>query len=95
VIATKAGGPAEIVENGQSGLLTAPGNDEELAAAMLRVFSDDSLREQMQRNAVIRFERRFSFDHMAAELSSVLHEAVACRSRLAGQLAEPTAGSAK
>jgi glycosyltransferase involved in cell wall biosynthesis len=96
VIATKAGGPAEIVENGQSGLLTAPGNDEELAAALLRVFSDDSLREQLQRNAVVRFESRFSFERMSAELSCVLRDAAASRARAgANRLPAPTAGRAE
>src|SRR5205814_42692 len=40
VIATNAGGVPEIIEDGVSGILVAPGNADELAAAIRRVFSD-------------------------------------------------------
>ena len=40
VIAARAGGAAEIVQDEQTGLLVAPGNAQELTAALLRLQND-------------------------------------------------------
>jgi glycosyltransferase involved in cell wall biosynthesis len=79
VIASRAGGPSEIIEEGKSGLLTRPGDDAELAAAMLRVLSDHRFRAELAWNGRARVESCFSFDRMTQELSSVLRDVVACR----------------
>jgi glycosyltransferase involved in cell wall biosynthesis len=81
VIAANAGGPAEIIEQEKSGLLTEPGNDAELAAAMRRVLSDSDLRRRLGRGAVERVESRFSFRRMADDLTCVLHEVTSTRIR--------------
>ena len=79
VIASRGGGPSEIIEEGNSGLLTTPGNDEELAAAMLRVLRDDEFRERLSAGGRDRVDACFSFRRMAHELSSVLHEVLEVR----------------
>jgi len=73
VIASNAGGPAEIIEAGNSGLLTRPGDHSELGEAMLRVLTDRELRGRLARNGAARLESRFSFHRMASDLTSILH----------------------
>jgi glycosyltransferase involved in cell wall biosynthesis len=48
VVATRAGGIPEIIKEGVSGLLVSPQNPEALAAAVLNVLRDSSLREKFQ-----------------------------------------------
>ena len=52
VIATSAGGVAEVVQDGVNGLLVAVGDVDGLAAAVDRYFDDDALRERLRANAV-------------------------------------------
>lgn len=51
VVASRAGGAVEIVEDGVTGLLTPPGDSAALAAAMIRLLADASLRTRLQENA--------------------------------------------
>jgi glycosyltransferase involved in cell wall biosynthesis len=48
VIATTTGGVAEIVRDGENGLLVAPGDARGLAGALTRFFSDDAMRARLQ-----------------------------------------------
>lgn len=83
VIASNAGGPAEIIEPGCSGLLTSPGDDAQLAEAMLFLLRDTQLREEMGRNAKLRVNEHFSFEKMTGSLQAVLAEVVAAREGVA------------
>jgi len=47
IVATNIEGYASVLTNGQEGLLVPPKNDRGLAQALLRLMSDDSLRQQM------------------------------------------------
>lgn len=47
VIATRVGGVAELVQDGQSGLLVAPGDADGLAQAIMRLADDPALRADM------------------------------------------------
>lgn len=47
VVASNAGGLAEIVQDGQTGLLVPPGDVDALAAALLRLLRDRELAEQL------------------------------------------------
>jgi glycosyltransferase involved in cell wall biosynthesis len=51
VIATRAGGVAEVVEDGRNGLLVPVGDPAALADAIRRYFGDDELRATMRANA--------------------------------------------
>lgn len=52
MIVTRVGGLPEIVDDGQSGLLVAPGDVGDLAAAMQRLIDDHELRERMSAASV-------------------------------------------
>lgn len=59
VIATRTGGIPEIVVEGESGLLVTPGSVDELAMALDRLASDESLRSRLGQAARRRTEERF------------------------------------
>jgi len=48
VLATSVGGVAEVVHDGENGLLVPPGDVEALAAAVRRYFEDDGVRERLR-----------------------------------------------
>jgi glycosyltransferase involved in cell wall biosynthesis len=51
VLAARAGGPAEVIEDGRTGLLYEPGNADALAAAMQQAAADPALRRKLVRAA--------------------------------------------
>lgn len=71
LVATAAGGPTEIVEDGQSGLLVAPGNVHAMAAAVLRIVNDGTLATRLARGARER-AHSFSDEQMARQWADLL-----------------------
>ena len=67
VIATRAGGPREIVEENVTGLLIPPGDPAALARAMQLLLKDKVLRIGMGQRGHERFEERFTAARMAQE----------------------------
>lgn len=59
-VATAVGGTAEVVEHGVTGLLTPPGDEEALAAALERLLRDRSTAARLGREARRRAEERFA-----------------------------------
>jgi|GEM_PF-306840 len=59
VVTTTAGGLPEVVEDGVTGILVAPGDAPALAEAMLRLLRDTDLRSRIGRAGRERAERRF------------------------------------
>ncbi len=51
VVATAAGGPAEVIEHGKDGILVPPGNANAMARAVLNLMSDKPLRHRMGKAA--------------------------------------------
>ena len=65
VIASRVGGIPELVRHEESGLLVQPGDDKELAAAMLRLLGEPVLRADVA-SAGLRLARHdLSFDEKA------------------------------
>jgi glycosyltransferase involved in cell wall biosynthesis len=71
VIASAAGGAAEIVESEVDALTHTPGDVEGLAAGIARLAADPELRRQLGRRARATAERRFDNGRLAAELAGV------------------------
>lgn len=68
VVSTRVSGIPELIEDGMSGLLAAPGNDQELANAIARLTSDSALRERLAREARGVIEQAFNIRLTAAQL---------------------------
>ncbi len=73
-VATNAGGNAEIVEDGVTGLLVPPDNPEFLAAAVLRLLRDPDLACRLGRSGREFVCRRFGFDKLVEQIEGLYSE---------------------
>lgn len=80
VVATRAGGIPEAVEDGVTGLLVPARDPQALAEALLKLLSAGAQRERMGQAARRRFEERFTADRMVDETLVVYREALDGRS---------------
>jgi glycosyltransferase involved in cell wall biosynthesis len=71
VIATTTGGVAEVVRDGENGLLVASGDAEALADAIRRYLGDDGLRARLRAGAAPSVER-YAPERVFAELEATL-----------------------
>lgn len=76
VIATKAGGAAEIIEHEHTGLHVTPDNAGELAEAMLRLQNDPALAAELAQNAQQAARATYGLDAVQAKIESVIRNAV-------------------
>lgn len=74
-VASDAGGPQDIVRNGETGLLVPPGDPGALADAIGRLAVDPDLRDRLGRAGAEDVRRRFSIDRVADEVAAV-HESL-------------------
>ena len=72
VVAVAAGGPAEIVEDGVSGLLVQRAGGDELAGAFQRVVESDDLRDSLVAGGRRAVEERFTTRRMVDQLTSAI-----------------------
>ncbi len=71
VVVSRSGGTAEGVNDGESGLLFAPGDEGALTSHLLRVLQDAALRERMGRAARALMERRFDLVTQTGRLEAI------------------------
>lgn len=88
VIAADGGGPAEVITHERNGLLYAPGDADALAQALLRLTSDQSLRERLGAAARLRAED-FTAQRIGPEVMAVYHRVTAGGTRY-GRAFEPS-----
>ncbi|MBN2713154.1 MAG: glycosyltransferase family 4 protein, partial [Planctomycetes bacterium] len=81
VIATKAGGIPEIVDDGKTGILVEPKDGEALSLALIELLEDKKKREHMARNAHDFATRNFSNDKMVEGTLEVYAELEAGKSK--------------
>jgi len=74
VIATRAGGPVELIDDGVNGILVPPQRPDELARALERLLDDPNLRRSMATAGRQLVERRFDAAGMAAQVMQVYDE---------------------
>jgi glycosyltransferase involved in cell wall biosynthesis len=67
VIASRVGGLAETVVDGETGLLVPPGDADSLARAMANLLSDESLRAAFGRRGAERVRAMFTLQRMASK----------------------------
>ncbi|HZV87929.1 MAG TPA: glycosyltransferase [Candidatus Binatus sp.] len=89
VVATAIGGTLEQIEDGRTGLLTTPGDEQELAVALEQLLLQDDLILELSQNGRKRFEQEFEFEKFFRTLMSVyedvLKERRICAADLSGQ----------
>jgi len=91
IVATRAGGIPEIVEDGVNGLLVPIRDARALADAIVRALKDAALRQRMGDAGFARVNERFTVERMVAETAGV-YARVAGRPHVAGTENPPAAG---
>lgn len=81
VVATKSGGPEEIIRDEHDGLLVDVGKPELIAAAIERLASEPALRQRLARNAGESVRARYTLRRMFAAYEG-LYEACLCSDRV-------------
>jgi L-malate glycosyltransferase len=71
IVATRAGGIPEIVEDGVNGLLVPPRDHAELAHVIVRTLKDAGLRRRLGEAGFARVRERFTVERMVAQTSEV------------------------
>ncbi len=66
VVATKFGGIRKNLRDGYDALMVDPGDEEEFAAAMTRLLTDESLSKKLVENGLETIRERFSWEAIAA-----------------------------
>lgn len=72
VVATRVGGLAEILRNGETGLLVPPEDPASMAAACLRLLADPALRRRLGQAARAEVEARFAPEVIARKVAGFL-----------------------
>ena len=75
VVASRAGGLAEVIRDSVDGFLVEPGNPTELSSAIVRLLGDESLRNEMGKNARARFEKCFDLEKQVKNFGDWLERA--------------------
>lgn len=74
VIASAAGGATEIIEDGVTGVLTAPGDARTLATAICRLLQDPVLAKRIAEAGKVAASRRFALEDRVNEIDTVIEE---------------------
>jgi glycosyltransferase involved in cell wall biosynthesis len=80
VVAAKAGGPMEIIEDGATGLLTEVGDVDDLAVALRRLADDPALRKKLG-SAARRASEQYAPELIARQLTDLYTEVLLTRER--------------
>ena len=71
IVATTAGGMPEVVQDGKTGILVPPRNDQAMADAIVKLLKDPALRERMGAAGLSRVNAKFSAERMVADTLQV------------------------
>jgi glycosyltransferase involved in cell wall biosynthesis len=74
VIATNVGNFAEMVLDGETGLIVPPKDSDALAQAIITLLKDEHLRRQMGENAYLIMNERFSRKTIADKLNEIYQD---------------------
>jgi glycosyltransferase involved in cell wall biosynthesis len=83
IVATRAGGIPEIIEDGVNGLLVPVRDSHALAAAIVRALKDPAMRLRMGETGLARVEERFTVERMVSDTADV-YGRLASRPHVAG-----------
>jgi len=85
IVATRAGGIPEIIEDEVNGLLVPPRDHTALAQAIVRALKDDGLRRRMGDAGLARVRERFTVERMVEETAAVYSKLELRTQNLEGQ----------
>ena len=71
IIATSVGGLPELVVDGKTGYLAAPGDSAQLGNFIIELYNDKEKRERMGRASRIRVEERFNLQEMILQIEAL------------------------
>lgn len=71
IVATAVNQTQTIIEDGRTGILVAPGNDDDFAAAIAHLLNDPQKRQLLGRNARRQAEERYSWDAYIEQLEKI------------------------
>jgi glycosyltransferase involved in cell wall biosynthesis len=71
IVATRAGGIPEVVDDGATGVLVPPRDHRAMAAAIVRMLKDEETRRQMGEAGFARVRERFTVERMVAGTAAV------------------------
>jgi glycosyltransferase involved in cell wall biosynthesis len=74
VIASRLGQPADIIKDGQTGLLVEPGSAQDLALAIEKLARDEALRARLGRGAREAVAAQYTWRHNAARVFQTIEE---------------------
>jgi glycosyltransferase involved in cell wall biosynthesis len=77
VIASNHGGPAELIDHGQDGLLVPAEDPDSLAGAIIKLIDNPDYAEDMRRVALDKIRNRFVFGKIGEQIEAYLQEVVA------------------
>lgn len=80
VIASRLGAMAELVRDGETGLLFKPGNAEDLADKVNRLWNSPELLEKMSSNCRAEYLAKFTAEKNYKQLMAIYHRAIALHS---------------
>jgi glycogen synthase len=83
IVAAAVGGPAEILEQGRTGLLFPPGDVQALSTALMRLLKDVNQRRQIGQAAAIEVRRNWLWSRRVIEMLDVYDELLLTVSRAA------------
>ncbi len=76
IVSTNVGGIPELIESGQNGILVEADNEVELAGAIVKMLSDNSLARAMGENSMKKVRERFSWEVAAQKTERVYNELI-------------------
>ena len=85
LVATNVGGNSEIIEDGVSGIIVPPGDEQALTAAILRLMDDENLRATMGKAAQKRVRTNYSLDQTVTEYKKLYEQVTANRIKQEGR----------
>ncbi|MFC1999660.1 glycosyltransferase [Chloroflexota bacterium] len=74
VVASNVGGIPDIIEPNWNGLLSKPGNPQDIADKVVELLSDKRLRERLSQNALETVRVSFSWEAVAKKFSTLYHD---------------------
>ncbi|MFA5350086.1 MAG: GT4 family glycosyltransferase PelF [Candidatus Omnitrophota bacterium] len=76
VVATKVGGVIDIIEDGKNGLLVPPADHKSMADAILRIYENTQLAQNLAENAYVKIKEKYTVELMVKNTLDVYRDAL-------------------